>query len=423
MAADDTADGAVRACPRTGRTRAAALAPGATRPSDALTVFLAAGVAWLVPAAAAGTAAAVTGDPDLRWLALHFALLGGVSQLVIGAGQFFACAFLATEPPSRATVRLELALWNVAVAATAVGVPLESTPLTGVGGTLVLAGLAVYARALVQMRRRSLQTAPWATRWYLTAAAMLAGGAALGPVMGAEVVWTHGSLLAAHLVLNVGGWFGTTIVGTLHTFYPSLTGTRLRWPRLQAPVYAAWVAGVASLAVSAAFVLDAAAMAGWALLLAATAMLCANLAASAVAGNVRSPAALLVSAAQLMLLASAVVGLRSAIASGPLAAMLGPDRAALAALLAGGWIGLTVAGSLVHLLPLMARVRRLPERAPQPAFDALPAGAGALGAAGLVLAGAGVEAGWTLAAAGGLVLVARVAILAVRAVRAARLDV
>ena len=307
--------------------------------------------------------------------------------------------------------------------ATAVGVPLGLTPLTGVGGALVLAGLAVYARALIGLRRRSLQTAPWATRWYLTAAALLACGAALGPVMGADVVWTHGSLLATHLVLNLGGWFGTTIVGTLHTFYPSLTGTRLRWPRLQPVTYAAWVAGVASLAVGAAFALDGAAIAGWGLLLAAAAALCANLAASAVAGSVRSPAALLVSAGQVMLLAATIAGLRSAIASGPLAALLGPDRAAAAALLAGGWIGLTVAGSLLHLLPLMARVRRFPARAPQPAFDALAAGAGAVGAAGLVLAGAGVGAGWALAGAAGLVLVVRVAILAVRAVRAARLDV
>jgi hypothetical protein len=39
----------------------------------------------LAAAAAAGVAHALTGDARLHWLALH----GGVSQLVLGPGQFF----------------------------------------------------------------------------------------------------------------------------------------------------------------------------------------------------------------------------------------------------------------------------------------------------------------------------------------------
>ena len=64
-------------CPRTGRSRAAALAPGATRPSDVLTVFLAVGVAWILAAAACGVAYALGGPFELRWIALHFAFVGG----------------------------------------------------------------------------------------------------------------------------------------------------------------------------------------------------------------------------------------------------------------------------------------------------------------------------------------------------------
>lgn len=414
-----------RACPNTGRVRGSALAAGATRPSDALTAFLAVGVAWLVAAALTALLAALTDEPDLRWLALHLAFLGGVSQMVVGAAQFFTCAFLATDPASRPTVRLELALWNAAVVATAIGVPLEITPLTGIGGALVLAGLAVFVRTLLRMRRRSLQTAPWATRWYLTCAAFLAVGALLGPVMDGDVAWTHGSLLGAHVVLNLGGWFGTAIVGTLHTFYPSLTGTRLRWARLQLPTYLAWCAGIALLAASAAFNLDGGAAAGWALLLAAAAMLAANLLASARAGTVRTPGALLVSAGQLMLLAAVALGLASAIENGPLAALLGGDRTAVAALLVGGWIGLTVAGSLMHLLTVMARVRRGPGNRAAVRFESIAVAGAAIAVAGVVLVALGdatEDAGRLVAFAGYALVLGRVAALAVEALRAGRLE-
>jgi len=419
----------VRGCPRTARTRPLAPLPGVARPSDSLTAFLAVGVGWMVAAAGTGVAAAASGSYEVRWLALHFAFVGGISQLVIGAGQFFACAFLATDPVPRRTVRAELALWNAAVVAIALGVPLGINALTGLGGALVLAGLVLFVLALRGLRGRSLQRAPWATRWYETAAAFLALGAALGPVMGGHVAWSHGSLLGAHMVLNIGGWFGTAIVGTLHTFYPSLTESALRSPRLQAPTYAAWCAGIATLSASAALGLDAGAIAGWALLLCATAMLIVNLASGALTGRVRTPGALLVSAAQLMLAGAVALGLFASVRSGPLAVLVGAQRPALGALLLGGWIGLTVAGSLAHLLTLMARVRSMPAPPPPAGFDVALVAGGALALLGLLFAvaappdSASVDAGRVVAAAGYAILLARLLALAGRAVRAAPLRV
>jgi hypothetical protein len=76
-------------------------APGAPGPSDLLASFFAAAICALLLAAVAAIASTVTGLDWLHWTAVHLALLGGVSQLVLGAGQFFSCAFLATDPPSR----------------------------------------------------------------------------------------------------------------------------------------------------------------------------------------------------------------------------------------------------------------------------------------------------------------------------------
>jgi nitrite reductase (NO-forming) len=346
-----------RRCPRTGRTRVTALPPGAVRPSDMLVAFFAFGTAALALGAGIAIAGTLAGADDARWLALHLVFLGGVSQLVLGAAQFFVCAFLATDPPPRRLLRLELVTWNAGVVAIAVGVPADLTALTGAGGTLILAGLALFARALRGMRARSLQRAPWAARWYLAAAAFLAAGAVLGPLMAAGVAWPHGSLLAAHLTLNIGGWFGAAIVGTLHTFYPSLTGTRLRWPRLQPATFALWCGGVATLAAGCAFGAVVASTLGWSLLLAAGALLCANLLASAARATQHSQPGLIVGTAQLLLPSALVAGLVFTIWDGAAAALVGEGRIVVAILAVGGWIGLTVLGSLLHLLGLMARVR------------------------------------------------------------------
>lgn len=419
---------AARGCPRTGRTRAAALPPGAIRPSDLLVTFLAGGVAWLLAAAGAGAAGAA-GVPDARWLALHLAFLGGISLLVLGAAQFFVCAFLATDPPGRTEVRRQLIVWNGGVIATAIGVPADLPWLAGVGGALVLAGLLLFARSLHAMRRRSLQTAPWAVRWYLAAAAFLASGALLGPAMAADVTWTRGSLLGAHMTLNLGGWFGTAIIGTLQTFHPSLTGTVLRWPRLQPWCFTAWTAGIVSLAEGVAWGTTPVAATGWALLATAAVLLAVNIVASERRATQRTLAGTLVAAAQLPLVLAALTGLRATLADGAVLPFFDDTRLVLATLLVAGWIGLTVAGSLLHLLGLMADVRRL-HRPPgsrggdPPLLGLVPVVAVITLAAGRALDADALTAAAAVAAlACYLVLAARVVTLAVRAVTAAPLRV
>lgn len=145
--------------------------PSGPRPSDLLAAFFAAALVMLAAAAAAGIAHAIAGDARLHWLALHLALLGGVFQLVLGAGQFFVCAYLATTPPSRRLVAAQLAVWNAGTVLVAVGVPTATTALVDAGGLLVAAGLALFGGALRAMQRRSLQRARWAVRWYQACAA------------------------------------------------------------------------------------------------------------------------------------------------------------------------------------------------------------------------------------------------------------
>ena len=384
------------------RCRRRAVSPNSPRPSQLLALFFAVGLTMLVFGGAAAIADALGGPWWLHWLSLHLALLGGVSQLVLGAGQFFACAFLATDPPSRRLVAAQLATWNAGTALVAIGVPAELHGLVDAGVVLVLAGLLLFAYALRGMQRGSLQRAPWAVRWYLACAACLAAGALVGALLAAGTSWTHGSLLGAHLALNLGGWLGMAIVGTLHTFFPSLTHTRLRFARLQSPTFGLWLGGVAAIALGAAFGSDAVIAIGWLALLGAAGLLGINLITSLRGAD--TPLTLparLIGLAQCFLGAGLTLAFVATLSEGSAAVFAGSSRAALAALIAGGWIGLTVAGSLLHLLSVVVRVRHFSRAmpSPRPRPDSALAGAAGLGIAGAALSHAsGLDALGTPAA-------------------------
>jgi nitrite reductase (NO-forming) len=347
------------------RCRPRPIDPRSPRPSDLLRAFFAAGLLAIAAAATAGVMFAASGRGWLHWLALHLLFLGGVSQLVLGAGQFFTCAFLATDPPPRTLVAGQLAVWNAGTILVAVGVPTGSTALVEAGAALIGAGLVLFAWALAWMKRRSLQRAPWALRWYQASAACLGVGALLGVLMATATPWAHGSLLGAHLAFNLAGWLGTAIVGTLHTFFPSLTQTRLARPRLQAPTYLLWLAGVVALAGGMAFGLAAVCVMGWAALGLAACLLAVNLASCLRAAPVAValPARLLATA-HVFLLAGLLFALATSAVHGLGAPFSGRTRAALATLLLAGWVGLTVTGSLMHLLAILGRIRSFAQPMP-----------------------------------------------------------
>jgi nitrite reductase (NO-forming) len=402
---------------------------GDLRPTDVAGSFFVCGIAFLAAAALAAIVQAVHPWPWGRWLALHLAFVGGVSPLVLGASQFFVGAFLATDQAPRALVRAQLAAWALGAIGLAVAVPLAAGPAVWIAVALLVAALALWAAAIAAMWRRSLRRSAWAVAWYCAGALCLGLGMVAGSLLAHGVSWSHGDLLGAHMSLNLAGWFGGSIVGTLHTFFPSLTQTRLRLPRLQVLAFAAWNAGVAALAIGYAWGLDPLAVAGWlALCLGALALL-VNVAASLrAAARPLSLPARLVGAAQPFLLAALAVATVAALDRGPTQALVGGTRATVGTLLVAGWIGLTVLGSLLHLLAVVVRVRggfaaRMP--AARPRLDGIVAALAMLAVAALALAQEGgpgalhTPAKWLLVAVYA-VLAARVAQLAARVLLRAR---
>ncbi|MGD9735062.1 MAG: hypothetical protein AB7V58_05555 [Solirubrobacterales bacterium] len=352
--------------------------------------FFVCGIAFLAAAALAGLAQAFWPWPWGRWLALHLAFVGGVSQLVLGASQFFVGAFLATDPPPRRLVRAQLTSWLAGTMLLAWAVPAGSGAAVWLAAGLLAASLGLWGASIATMWRRSLRRSRWAVAWYCSGALFLAFGLLAGSLLAHGVPWAHGNLLGAHLALNLAGWLGGAIVGTLHTFYPSLTQTRLRYPRLQAVAFGAWTAGVAALAIGYAWALDVIAVAGWlALCLGALALLVNVAACRREAPGPLSLAARVVGTAQPFLLAALVVASTAALERGPAHALAGSTRVTVGTLLVAGWIGLTVLGSLLHLLAVVLRVRggfeaRMPVA--RPPLDAGLAALAALAITALALA-------------------------------------
>ena len=96
-----------------------------------------------------------------------------------------------------------------------------------------------------------------------------------------------------------------------------------------------------------------------------------------------SLAARLVGTGQAFLIAALVLANVELVRSGYHAPFSGAPRTLLAGLLLPGWLGLTVLGSLNHLLGVLVRVRdlRRPTPAPRPARDRAIATLAAIGAA------------------------------------------
>jgi hypothetical protein len=79
------------------------------------------------------------------WLVAYLALVGALSQLILGAGQLTLAADLPRTSLSHRTVGAELVLWNVGAAVVPFGVFTETPTVVAAGSVVLLAALALFA--------------------------------------------------------------------------------------------------------------------------------------------------------------------------------------------------------------------------------------------------------------------------------------
>ncbi len=188
-------------------------------------------LAWLL----AGGAVMLAGGrvADGGWLALHLVLLGAVTNAIIEWSEHFAAALLHARPTADRLVWVRTGLLNLGAVAVVAGVH-GARPELVAGGAAVL-GVVVVAQTLILsswLRRglggpRQLGDSVW---FYLAGSGALLSGIGLGVMMssgGAGSANAYRALRLAHAHLNVLGWIGLAVIGTLFTLWPTVLRTRM----------------------------------------------------------------------------------------------------------------------------------------------------------------------------------------------------
>ncbi|MEU1788254.1 multicopper oxidase domain-containing protein [Streptomyces sparsogenes] len=186
-------------------------------------------VIWLALFAAVGAAHHFL--PHAFWLLVHVLLLGAVTNaIVIWSGHFAASVLRLPEANRGAPAALRLLCLNTGAVGVIGGMLFDRWYVVLAGACLVAAAVTAHAVWLVRLMRRALPGRfSMTVRYYVAASALLPVGAALGVVMarGGLAGDLPERLRVAHETINLLGWVGLTVAGTLITLWPTMLRTRV----------------------------------------------------------------------------------------------------------------------------------------------------------------------------------------------------
>ncbi|SFP24871.1 nitrite reductase (NO-forming) [Actinomadura madurae] len=168
--------------------------------------------------------------PAPQWLLLHLFLLGAVTNAIVTWTEHFAAALLRLPPPPDWWPMTRLAVLNAGIIAVLCGVS-EGFPWVAVGGAGAVVAVIAAHTVVVALRGRNALGGRFAhvVTWYLWAGAALVTGGTLGGLMAsgrAPSGW-HEPMRAAHAQVNILGWVGLAVLGTLFTLWPTVLRTRV----------------------------------------------------------------------------------------------------------------------------------------------------------------------------------------------------
>jgi nitrite reductase (NO-forming) len=186
-------------------------------------------LAWLTAAAVA--AALHRQLPAATWLMVHLLLLGAVTTaLLVWSWHFSVAVLRAPQAPTRRGEAVRIITANIGALGVVVGVLMNAPAITVLGAIAVAAAVAAHVGALVIRLRQALPSRfAFTVRAYVAAGLLLIPGIALGVLM-ARGTWdaaTYSQLLLSHITINLLGWVGLPILGTLVTLWPTMLHTRL----------------------------------------------------------------------------------------------------------------------------------------------------------------------------------------------------
>lgn len=311
---------------------------------------------WLL--AALGVALAHPFLPHPRWLLVHLLLLGAVSTAVLIWSEHFALALLHCRDDGSGRGRgLKLGTFTVGAIGVSAGVVSDTWPLVVAGAAMVGAAMVGHVVTLARMARDALAGRfAVVLRYYVAAASLLPVGAALGVLLSRPDLDddTEARLRLAHEAVNVLGWLGLTIVGTLVTLWPTMLRTRLPDGAVRAARWAVplLLTGTAFIAAGALVTPPRGALVGLGCYLAGVAISARPL-VDAARRKPPAGAATWSVAAGGGWLASLLIGLAVVLGISPTWTLAGERLTVLTPMLAVGWIAQTLFGALSYLVPVL----------------------------------------------------------------------
>jgi nitrite reductase (NO-forming) len=209
--------------------------------------------AWLVALVLVSLLALVR--PVTPWLLVHLLLLGAASNAILIWSAHFAAALLRLpEPSTRRAEAARLAVFNIGALTVVLGMLTGFWAAVLAGGVLASCAVGWHAMVLLTRMRRALPSRFGVTvRYYVAAGALLPVGVTLGVLMarGELDEAVHARLALAHVTVNLLGWMGLTVIGTLVTLWPTMLHTQVangaeRAARRALPVLAAGILTVSA---------------------------------------------------------------------------------------------------------------------------------------------------------------------------------
>jgi len=167
--------------------------------------------------------------PVARWLLIHLLMLGAVTHAIFVWSRYFTDALLHTPDEGRRGQNRRLLLLNLGVLFVVTGVVINVWLVTLLGATAVAVAVLWHGGVIAAQFRVALPSRfGFAVRYYLAAACFLPIGAALGAILARELAdpWQD-RLVVAHVAVNLLGWIGLTVVGTLLTLWPTMLRTQI----------------------------------------------------------------------------------------------------------------------------------------------------------------------------------------------------
>ncbi|OBI99444.1 copper oxidase [Mycobacterium alsense] len=169
--------------------------------------------------------------PMSGWLLIHLLALGAAGNAILIWSRHFTDALLRRPPdPTRAAEALVIAAFNAGAVTAVAGMLGRWWPTVLVGGALVGAVALAHGAILLRQLRTALPSRFGVTvRYYVAATAFLAIGAGFGVAMAHSALpgRLHERFVIAHTVVNLFGWVGLTVLGTLVTLWPTMLRTRM----------------------------------------------------------------------------------------------------------------------------------------------------------------------------------------------------